>query len=128
LRYAAKILSNNGQTDFDAIISMETSFGYFGEEGDYQLFKDLTRLSSYSANSFRSSSLLVVDTINRDYLIREFQPFGIHDISEQNLELHMKRKFNLESSLWKRNGNSTIKQEIGAKRGRKLRQKMIPSV
>ena len=48
LRNAAKILSSNGQTDFDAIISMEVSFGYFGEEYDYQLFKDLASISSYS--------------------------------------------------------------------------------
>jgi SAM-dependent methyltransferase len=98
LRDAVKILSDNGETDFDAIISMETSFGYFGEETDCQLFRDLASISSYSAKSSHSPSILIVDTINRDYLIREFQPFGIHDISEQNLELHMKRKFNLESS------------------------------
>jgi SAM-dependent methyltransferase len=98
LRDAVKILSSNGQTDFDAIISMETSFGYFGEETDCRLFRDLASSCSNSAKSSHSSSILIVDTINRDYLIREFQPFGIHDISEQNLELHMKRKFNLESS------------------------------
>ncbi len=96
---AAKILSDNGQTDFDAIISMETSFGYFGEETDYQLFKDLTSLcSSYSAKSSHSCPLFVIDTINRDYLIREFQPFRIADISDQELELHIKSKFNFESS------------------------------
>jgi SAM-dependent methyltransferase len=99
LRDAAKILSSNGQTDFNAVISMETSIGYFGEEVDYQLFKDLTSLcSSYSAKSSYSSPIFIVDTINRDYLIREFQPFGIDDISDQKLELHIKRKFNFESS------------------------------
>jgi SAM-dependent methyltransferase len=99
LRDAAKILSSNGQTDFDVIISMETSFGYFGEESDYQLFKDLTSLcSSYSTKSSHPSPIFVVDTINRDYLIREFQPFRIDDISDQKLELHIKRKLNFESS------------------------------
>jgi SAM-dependent methyltransferase len=99
LRDAAKILSDNGQTDFDAIISMETSFGYFGEEADYQLFKDLASISSsYSTKSSHPSPMFVVDTINRDYLIREFQPFRIDDISNQNVELHIKRKFNFESS------------------------------
>jgi SAM-dependent methyltransferase len=100
LRNAAKILSSNGQTDFDAIISMETSFGYFGEEYDYQLFKDLASISSYSysANSSLSSPIFVVDTINRDYLIREFQPFRIDDISDPDIELHIKRELNLESS------------------------------
>jgi SAM-dependent methyltransferase len=100
LRDAAKVLSNDGQTDFTAIISMETSFGYFGEEADYQLFEDLTNLcSSCSANSpYSYSPIFVIDTINRDYLIREFQPFGINDISEEKLELHIRRKFNFESS------------------------------
>jgi SAM-dependent methyltransferase len=100
LRNAAKILSSNGQTDFDAIISMETSFGYFGEEYDYQLFKDLASISSYSysTNSSLSSPIFVVDTINRDYLIREFQPFRIDDISDPDVELHIKRELNLESS------------------------------
>jgi SAM-dependent methyltransferase len=85
LRDAAKILSDNGQNDFNAIISMETSIGYFGEEADYQLFKDLAGISSssYSAKSSYSSPIFVVETINRDYLIREFQPFGINEISEQ---------------------------------------------
>jgi SAM-dependent methyltransferase len=100
LRNAAKILSSNGQTDFDAIISMETSFGYFGEEYDYQLFKDLASISSYSysTNSSLSSPIFVVDTINRDYLIREFQPFRIDDISDPDVELHIKRELNFESS------------------------------
>ena len=99
LRDAAKILSIKGQTDFDVIISMETSFGYFGEEADYQLFKDLTSLCSYSSvKSSCSSPIFIVDTINRDYLVREFQPFRIDEISNQKLELHIKSKFNFESS------------------------------
>ncbi|HEX5976286.1 MAG TPA: class I SAM-dependent methyltransferase, partial [Nitrososphaeraceae archaeon] len=120
LKDAAKILSSNGQTDFDAIISMETSFGYFGEEADYQLFKDLTSLSSYSAKPSQFRPVFIVDTINRDYLVREFQPFGIHDISEQNLELHMKRKFNLESSSMEEEWKFYDKREnMGEKRKKK---------
>jgi SAM-dependent methyltransferase len=101
LRDAAKILSDNGQTDFDAIISMETSFGYFGEQADHQLFKDLVSISSsssYSTNSSLPSPIFVLDTINRDYLIREFQPFRIDDVSDPDVELHIKRELNLESS------------------------------
>jgi hypothetical protein len=98
LRDAAKILSGDRQTNFNAVISMETSIGYFGEEAYYQLFKDLTSISSYSAKSSSSSSIFIIETINRDYLIREFEPFGIVDISEEKLELYIKRKLNLESS------------------------------
>jgi SAM-dependent methyltransferase len=133
LRDAAKILSGDGQTDFNAIISMETSIGYFGEEADYQLFKDLANISSsyYSAKSSYSSPIFVVDTINRDYLIREFQPFRIDDISDQNLELHIKRKLNLESSSmeeeWKfydkmRNRGEKRKEKVSADNAMHLRQ------
>jgi SAM-dependent methyltransferase len=133
LRDAAKILSGNGLTDFDAIISMETSIGYFGEQADYQLFKDLASISSssYSAKSSHSSPIFVVDTINRDYLIREFQPFRIDDISEQNVELHIKRKLNLESSSmeeeWRfydkmRNSGEKRKGKVSADNGIHLRQ------
>jgi hypothetical protein len=135
LRDAAKFLSSNGQTDFDAIISMETSFGYFGEEEevDYQLFKDLTSISSsYSAkSSSHSSPIFVVDTINRDYLIREFQPFRIDDIPDQKLELHIKRKFNFESSSmeeeWKfydktRNNGEKRKKKVSSDDAVHLRQ------
>ena len=45
-----------------------------------------------------SSPIFVVDTINRDYLIREFQLFRIDDISDPDVELHIKRELNLESS------------------------------
>jgi SAM-dependent methyltransferase len=133
LRDAAKILSSNGQTDFDAIISMETSFGYFGEETDCQLFRDLaSTCSSYSAkSSSHSSPIFVVDTINRDYLIREFQPFRIDDIPDQKLELHIKRKLNLESSSmeeeWKfydktRNRGEKRKKKVSSDNAIHLRQ------
>ncbi|MDQ3836726.1 MAG: class I SAM-dependent methyltransferase [Thermoproteota archaeon] len=135
IRDAAKILSNNGQTDFDAIISMETSFGYFGEQADYQLFKDLASISSssYSANSSPyPSPIFVVDTINRDYLIREFQPFRIDDVSDPNVELHIKRELNLERSSmeeeWKfydkqRNGGEKRNEKASSSYGPKhLRQ------
>jgi hypothetical protein len=101
LRDAPKILSDNGQADLNTVISMETSIGYFGEGADYQLFKDLASISSYSTKSSSSSApspIFIVETMNRDYLIREFEPFYIVDISEQKLELHIKRKLNLESS------------------------------
>ncbi|MDQ3903793.1 MAG: class I SAM-dependent methyltransferase [Thermoproteota archaeon] len=125
LRNAAKILSDNGQTDFDAIISMETSFGYFGEQADHQLFKDLVSISSssYSTNSSLPSPIFILDTINRDHLIREFQPFRIDDVSDQNVELHIKRELNLESSSmeekWKfydkiRKKNENRKEKVPA--------------
>jgi hypothetical protein len=88
--------------------------------------------SSYSAkSSSHSSPIFVVDTINRDYLIREFQPFRIDDISEQNLHLHIKRKLNLESSSmeeeWKfydktRNRGEKRKKKVSSDNAIHLRQ------
>lgn len=129
LRDAAKILSDNGQTDFNAIISMETSIGYFGEEFDHQLFKDLASFYSFQSDkpSHFSPPLFVVDTINRDYLIREFQPD--HIVDEQKLELHIKRKLNLETSCmeeeWKfydKKGNMGTKRRVSAHDAAYLRQ------
>jgi SAM-dependent methyltransferase len=120
LRDAAKILSSNGQTDFDAIISMETSIGYFGEQADYQLFKDLASICSSYSDKPSFPPIFVVDTINRDYLIKEFQPFGINDLPQQQLELHIKRKFNLENSCIEEEWKFYDKRMRGKKKKNKM--------
>ncbi|HKG71433.1 MAG TPA: class I SAM-dependent methyltransferase, partial [Nitrososphaeraceae archaeon] len=91
LRNVAKILSSNSEYNFNAIINMFTSVGYFGEEADFQLFKNLTSISS-------PDSLFLIETMNRDYLIRELEPFTMSDISER-LQLHEKRRLNFENSF-----------------------------
>jgi hypothetical protein len=63
---------------------------------NYQLFRDLTSICSSSVKSFSSSPIFVIDTINRDYLIREIQP--VYIVDEQKSELQIKRKLNLETS------------------------------
>ena len=52
---------------FDACINMFTSHSYYGREGDLQMFGGLAELAAPDA-------LLVVMTINRDFLIKHFAP------------------------------------------------------
>ena len=84
------------QGSFNAIINMWTSIGYYGEETDKRILKQLNQLSS-------SSGILVLELANRDCLVKHFQRFGITDI--EDYELHEHRKLDLERShinvLWK---------------------------
>ncbi len=51
---------------FDAFISMFTSIGYEGREADLRLFEGLLALAAPEA-------VLIVETGNRDYLMKQFQ-------------------------------------------------------
>jgi SAM-dependent methyltransferase len=76
----------------NAIINMQTSLGYYEDETDVNILKQLNGLAS-------SGGVLVIDTANRDYLIRHFQPFGISELKYlPEYERHEHRKLNLESS------------------------------
>ena len=55
---------------FDAVISMFTSHGFYGREGDLALFHQLRQLASPGA-------VLVVLTAHRDWLVRNFEPEGL---------------------------------------------------
>jgi SAM-dependent methyltransferase len=89
-RDAVKLLSNHNETGFDAIINMYTSHGYFGEEEDLRLFQELRKISARKC-------LLVIETANRDFLVRHFEQFGFWDTSRKS-EWHETRKFNPETS------------------------------
>ena len=60
----------NSEEPFSAIISMFTSNGYYGREGDVELFSQLRRLAAPGA-------VLVVLTAHRDWLVRNFEPEGL---------------------------------------------------
>lgn len=87
-RETARILRKNEQ-QFDAVINMGTAMGYYGEDADLQTFADIRKVCSPRA-------LLVIETVNRDYLVKNFQPINIsvHD----GIEWHEVRKLNLETS------------------------------
>ncbi len=89
-RESVRHLSENDETGFNAIINMYTSHGYYGEEEDLRLFKELHKISS-------SKCLLVIETVNRDNMIRTFEQFGLWDMTD-TLEWHETRRLNLETS------------------------------
>jgi SAM-dependent methyltransferase len=76
---------------FDAIVSMFSSLGAYGEGEDSRLVRSLLALSS-------ARCLLLTETLNRDFLLKRFQPFGIHRLS-QKLRLLELARFNFETSM-----------------------------
>lgn len=75
---------------FDAIINLGTAMGYYGEKEDLRTFSGLRAVAA-------SKALLVIETVNRDYLIKNFQPHGISN--KAGMEWHETRNLNLETSF-----------------------------
>lgn len=87
-REAARKLRKN-EKQFDAVINIGTAMGYFGEEADLRTFTDIRKVGVPGA-------LLVIETVNRDYLVKNFQPVNISTLD--GIEWHETRKLNLETS------------------------------
>ncbi len=93
-RDVGQVLSAEGEQVFDAIINMNTSHGYYGEEEDIRVFRELL-------NTAAPNCLLIVETVSKDGLVRRFLPYGIEAWSDK-IEMHSTRKLNLETS-WMEN-------------------------
>ena len=78
------------EAPFDAFISMFTSIGYYGRDGDLSLFRQLRRLAAAGA-------LLVVLTANRDWLVRNFEPEGLD--KTEAIRVLQNRTLDLEASV-----------------------------
>ena len=52
---------------FDAVLNLFTSFGYYGDTEDLQVLKGFHR-------ALRPGGWLVLDVLNRDWLVRHFEP------------------------------------------------------
>jgi SAM-dependent methyltransferase len=76
---------------FDAVICLFTSTGFHGRESDRSVFRAVRRL-------VRSGGLLVFETGDRDSILRRFQEVGISRYPP-NLEVHERRRFDLEASV-----------------------------
>lgn len=94
LRNVPELMKGHGK--FDAIISMFTSFGYYSENMDRKLFRDIAKVSKKGAVFF-------VDTINRDWLAKYYESTGIS--AAKDIEVHEFRKFDFSTSfidnIWK---------------------------
>ena len=78
-----------GVEPFDAIINMFTSNGYFGRSGDIKMFTGFRKLAKEVAT-------LVVQTVNRDWVIRNFEPEGLDRAG--GIRIVQRRSFDFETS------------------------------
>jgi len=94
MRDAARQLRKKMEERFDVVINMGTSMGYYGEKEDVRTLKSLHGVTSPGA-------ILVIDTVNRDYLVKNFQEKGISELD--GIEWHETRRLNLENSFMENN-------------------------
>ncbi len=90
--YVSKVLSSKNQLDFRAIIIMYNSIGYATLKEDLQIFKNLLSLSS------KKGTILITQTENRDWRIKNFQHYIISEYD--TTQIHEQWKFNLEDSIF----------------------------
>ena len=81
--------TEGGGEPFEVIINMFTSNGYFGRSGDIQMFTEFRKLAKEGAT-------LVVQTVNRDWVIRNFEPEGL-DVAG-DIRIVQRRSFDFETS------------------------------
>ncbi len=89
-RRAVALLRRKGESGFKVITIMGTSIGYHGEREDARMLKDIHRVAARGC-------LLVIETVNRDFLVKNFEERGVAKMVD-NVELHENRKLNLANS------------------------------
>ena len=75
---------------FDAVLNLFTSFGYYGDAEDLQVLKGFHR-------ALRPGGWLVLDVLNRDWLVRHFEPR--ERLQEGNFVVSQKRSFDFATSV-----------------------------
>ncbi len=73
-RELLRILSD--EAPFDAIINAWSSIGYYDEETDVKIFSEAAKLTR------ENGLLLIIDTVNRDAILRDFRENGVDEINE----------------------------------------------
>ncbi len=104
-RKAPRLLANR-EDRFDAVVNMGTSMGFYGEAYDRRVFHSLRAVTS-------RRGVLVVETVNRDYLVRHFQEQNISEIGK--IVWSDARRLDLESSFM-RNSWKFYRKERGSLR------------
>jgi len=94
MRDAARQLRKRGEEGFEVVINFGTSMGYYGEKEDLTTFRSLRGVASPGA-------ILVIDTVNRDYLVKNFQQKASSELN--GIEWHDSRKLNFENSYMENN-------------------------
>ncbi len=88
IRRVGKILPAHEGT-FQVVLNLFTSLGYWDDATDLDLLGQLHSLAAPGA-------ILIVDTINRDYLLKHFEPHGQEAFGD--LVYLEERSFNYETS------------------------------
>lgn len=78
-----------GEKPFQAIVNMFTSHGYYQKGDDLRFFQELHGLATPGA-------AMVIETLNRDYILRNFTPIGFEEAGRISRYDH--RSFDLETS------------------------------
>lgn len=82
-----------GEAPFDAALNLWTSLGYYGDETDLAVLKGYRDL-------VRTGGLLVLFVVNRDFVVRHFDPQGFEEFGDL---VHIEdRHLDLDAS-WMRN-------------------------
>ncbi len=104
MREIGKLLRGLGSS-FNAVVNLFTSMGYWDRETDREIFAQLLGLAA-------PGCVLVVGTVNRDYLVRHFQerdyfrwPDGRVQMAERRLDLESSRMFNVWKWYRERDGD-----------------------
>lgn len=76
---------------FDAIISMFTSFGYYDDDTNTRILREMRTLAKRQA-------IIVLDVINRDWLVKNFRDKEISDFAQMHFQ--ERRGFDPKTSRW----------------------------
>jgi len=75
---------------FDAVVNIGTSMGDYGTIEDHRIFEGLCEVTG-------PRGILVIETVNRDYLVKHFQDHAISN--RDGVEWRDSRRLDLESSF-----------------------------
>jgi SAM-dependent methyltransferase len=75
--------------EFDAVICVWTSFGYFDDDTNYDILERVLK-------ALRSDGTFILQVINRDWVIRHFQPYGWQRAGQG--KILEERRFDLDES------------------------------
>ena len=89
-RRVSQQLKRKGEKKFDVILNYGTAIGYRGEDEDAEMLAGLLDIAEPHA-------LLVIETVNRDYLVRHFEKESVSTL--EGIEWREFRRLDLENSF-----------------------------
>jgi SAM-dependent methyltransferase len=87
----SKVLLRNGEKSFNAILILFTSLGYVGTGEDIKILRDILNIAD-------KNCILITETENRDWRIKNFEPFVEYKL--KNLAIFERWKMNPETSVF----------------------------